>query len=68
MADIHSTRQFHNEVEVVCSAFESMFYWTEEESEKVAKSQLPIIRRLRELLDAADSVVSPDENAHLVKS
>lgn len=61
MADIDTTRQFWSEVEVCCTALESMFYWTENECDKVACAQLPIIRRLRGLLDAADSLVSPDE-------
>ena len=62
MADIDTTRQFWSEVEVCCTAFESMFFWTENECSKVACAQLPIIRRLRGLLDAADSLVSPDEH------
>lgn len=62
MANVNTTRQFHNEVDVVCSAFESMFYWSENECEKVAMAQLPIIRRLRGLLNEAGEIVGPDEN------
>lgn len=62
MAELNTTRQFFDEVNVVCSAFESMFWWSEEQSENVALVQLPIIRRLRGLLEEADSLVSPDEH------
>lgn len=62
MAAINSTRQFHDEVHVVCSALEALFWWSEGKCEDVALAQLPIIRRLRALLDEADSVVSADEN------
>lgn len=61
MAVVHSIRQFHSEVAIVCSALEGMFHWLENESEKVGAVQYPIIARLRELLDEADSLVGPDE-------
>ena len=62
MAEINSTRQFYNEVEIICTAFESMLPWVGNESDRVEFVQVPIIRRFRNLLEQADSLVGPDEH------
>lgn len=61
MATINSTRQFYNEVEIICTALESMLHWVGNESDRVEFVQVPIIRRFRDLLDQADSLVGADE-------
>lgn len=60
MADIQDTREFHTEVVEVCAALEGMLPWLEQESSDLGSVQRPIIRRLREVLDAADSVCGQD--------
>ena len=57
MADIHSTRDFFNECETICAAFEAMAIWTGQESERIEAAQMPIIRRFRDLLDQSDAIV-----------
>lgn len=62
MAVIHSTRQFFDEIEIICTAFESMLPWVSNESDRVEYVQVPIIRRFRDLLDQADSIVGADDH------
>jgi len=57
MADLHTTRQFFDECDVICTALESMASWTGQESERIEAAQAPIISRFRDLLDQADSII-----------
>lgn len=57
MAIVNTTRDFFDECDSICSALEAMTSWTAEESERVQLVQLPILRRFRQVLDEADSVI-----------
>lgn len=59
MAGFNTTREFHSEVNVVCTAFEALLPWIGDESEKVESVLFPLIRKLREDLDIADDVIAP---------
>lgn len=60
MAEINTTRHFFDEVETICTALEAMQVWVDNESEKVGQVQYPLIRHLRCVLDAGDSLCGPD--------
>lgn len=58
MADIHSTRQFHSELSIVCSSLETIARLIQDDDIETVL-HLPIAR-FRELLDVADAIVGPD--------
>lgn len=60
MAVINTTREFFDEVDLICTALEAMRHWVESESQDVGSAQYPLLRRLREVLDGADCVCGVD--------
>lgn len=65
MAAINSMREFHDELDVVCSSLESLFDLCSSDHEKLCLAASPAMSQFRELLDQADSlagvpVVIPD--------
>lgn len=56
MAVINTTREFFDEVDLICTALEAMRHWVDSESQDVGSAQYPLLRRLREVLDSADGL------------
>lgn len=61
MAEICSIRDFHSQLADVCSSLESLFQLAGSQYSEIESAASPAMIRFRELLDAGDAVVGPDE-------
>lgn len=61
MADIHSIRELHSNLCVVCSSLESIFRLAGQDYEELEHAASPAMMRFRELLDIGDGLAGPDE-------
>lgn len=59
MASLNSIRDFHSEVAQICTSFENLLPLanSQESAEVFSSISLPIISRLRDLLDQSDSLI-----------
>lgn len=60
MAGIHSIRQFHSELDIVCCSLEAVFRLAGQDHEEIEAATAPALQRFRELLDLGDSIAGPD--------
>lgn len=58
MADIHSIREFHSQLDIVCGSLESIFRLAGSDFEELEAAASPAMMRFRELLDLGDSIIS----------
>lgn len=56
MAEVHSIRELHTELDIVCSSLECLFRLAAAEHEELESAASPAMMRFRELLDAGDSL------------
>ena len=60
MADLHSIREFHSQLAIVCGSLEAIFRLAGSDFEDLEAAASPAILRFRELLDLADSLAGLD--------
>ena len=60
MADLNSMRDFHTQLDGVCSALESLFRLASDEHRELDLAASPAMLRFRELLDEADRHIPPE--------
>ena len=60
MSAITSVREFHSQLDQVCSSLESLFRLAGPDYEDLDTAAAPALLRFRELLDLGDSLVGPD--------
>jgi len=65
MVELNTTREFHNELCIVCTAFEALFRLAGPDYSEVEYAATPALLRFRELLDAGDKIAGPDAHSDL---
>ena len=61
MAEIHSIRELHSQLSIVCTSLESIFKLSGQDHEDIEFAAFPAMIRFRELLDLGDLIAGPDE-------
>jgi hypothetical protein len=62
MAELHSIREFHSQLDLVCSSLESIFKLAGSDFEELEAAAFPAMMRFRELLDLGDKIAGSDQH------
>lgn len=62
MAELHSIREFHSQLDRVCTSLESLFRLAGPDFEELEAAAFPAMMRFRELLDLGDKIAGPDQH------
>lgn len=60
MVSIQSTRELHNQLDLVCTSLEAIFRLAGSDHEELEAAASPSMMRFRELLDLGDKLIVSD--------